>query len=171
MRMSKYFKMARINAVCVALAGILFAASLYDLSRAEDAPPGDLTIGYDGEGKIDASEQACLSFVKETTMWSKTEIEQGALKVCAARKRHAEAYEALQRNYRALIQEMAKDARLDPASAASNLKILMKACIDHKFALTTGGHNIMIDVIENDIASKCFALGANLLGDEIRELR
>jgi hypothetical protein len=28
----------------------------------------------------------------------------------------------------------------------------------------------MVDVIENDIAAKCLALGANLLRDEIHEL-
>ena len=42
----------------------------------------------------------------------------------------------------------------------------MKACIDHKFGLTTGGHNIMIDIIENDIATSCLTLGSNLLRDE-----
>ena len=39
----------------------------------------------------------------------------------------------------------------------------MKACLDHKFGLTTGGHNIMIDVIENDIVTACLTLGSNLL--------
>jgi hypothetical protein len=29
----------------------------------------------------------------------------------------------------------------------------------------------MVDVIENEIAGKCLALGANLLREEIRELR
>jgi hypothetical protein len=38
--------------------------------------------------------------------------------------------------------------------------------MDHTFGLTTGGHNIMIDVIENDIAAQCLTLGANLLKDE-----
>jgi hypothetical protein len=48
---------------------------------------------------------------------------------------------------------------------------MVKACIDHKFGLTNGGHNIMVDVIENEIARKCLAMAANLLRDEIRELR
>jgi len=38
--------------------------------------------------------------------------------------------------------------------------------MDHKFGLTTGGHNIMIDIIENDIAAQCLTLGSNLLKDE-----
>jgi hypothetical protein len=52
-----------------------------------------------------------------------------------------------------------------PAAVAS-FKVLVKACMDHKFGLTTGGHNIMIDIIENDIAAQCLTLGSNLLKDE-----
>jgi len=138
----------------------------------EGAPPERLTIGYEGEGKVDASWQACLASVKEETEgWSKTDIENGARKICAARKRHVEAYAALQSNYRTLMGLLAQDVRLSPAEAAANLKIMMKACIDHKSGITTGGHNIMVDVIENEIAGKCLALGANLLREEIRELR
>ena len=148
---------------------IFLAASVSVFANAKDAPPDRLVIGYENEGKVEASYQACLAFVKETTLWSKAEIESGAKRVCAARKRHVRAYEALQRNYRLLMKELAQDVRLDPAAASSNLKILVKACIDHKSGLTTGGHNIMIDVIENDIAAKCLTLGANLLRDETSE--
>ncbi len=42
----------------------------------------------------------------------------------------------------------------------------MKACISHKQGLTTGGHNIMIDIIENDIVTSCLTLGSNLIRDE-----
>jgi hypothetical protein len=108
---------------------------------------------------------------EETEGWSKTDIENGARKICAARKRHVEAYAALQSNYRTLMGLLAQDVRLSPAEAAANLKIMLKACIDHKSGITTGGHNIMVDVIENEIAGKCLALGANLLREEIRELR
>jgi hypothetical protein len=50
--------------------------------------------------------------------------------------------------------------------AVSNLKTLIKACMDHKFGITTGGHNIMIDVIENDVSAGCLTLGSNLIKDE-----
>ena len=96
---------------------------------------------------------------------------EGILEHCAARKRHVEAYAALQSKYRMLMGLLAQDVRLSSAEAAANLKIMMKACIDHKSGITTGGHNIMVDVIENEIAGKCLALGANLLREEIRELR
>jgi hypothetical protein len=156
----------------VAVVAVVLTAPLGGLARAKDAPPERLTIGYENEGKVDASWQACLAWVKEETVgWSKTDIEKAARKVCAARKRHVEAYEALQSNYRTLMGLLAQDVRLSPTEAAANLKIMLKACIDHKFGITTGGHNIMIDVIENEIAGKCLALGANLLRDEIRELR
>jgi hypothetical protein len=136
-----------------------------------DPPPERLIIGYDDEGEIDASPQACVAHVEaETEGWSKKDVEEAAQKQCAARKRHLESYEALQSNYRTLMGLLARDVRTQPADTAANLKIMVKACIDHKFGVTTGGHNIMVDVIENDIAAKCLALGANLLRDEIREL-
>jgi hypothetical protein len=65
---------------------------------------------------------------------------------------------------------LAQDIRTQPADVAAQLRIMVKACIDHKSGVSTGGHNIMVDVIENDIAAKCLALGANLLRDEIHEL-
>ena len=155
----------------VALVTVLLTVSAGGLAHAKEAPPERLTIGYEGDGKVDASWQACLASVKEDTEgWSKTDIENGARKICAARKRHVEAYAALQSNYRTLMGLLAQDVRLSPAEAAANLKIMMKACIDHKSGVSTGGHNIMVDVIENDIAAKCLALGANLLRDEIHEL-
>ncbi len=38
--------------------------------------------------------------------------------------------------------------------------------MSHMFGLTTGGHNIMIDIIENDTAAQCLTLGSNLLKAE-----
>src|SRR5215472_13422733 len=116
-----------------ALVTVLLAAAVGGLARAKEAPPERLTIGYEDEGKVDASWQACLASAKEETEgWSKTDIENGARKICAARKRHVEAYAALQSNYRTLMGLLAQDVRLSPAEAAANLKIMMKACIDHK---------------------------------------
>jgi polar amino acid transport system substrate-binding protein len=158
------------------LAGVMRA-------RDEDPPPERLTIGssdadasspsdaYDDDGKIDASPQACVADVTaDVGDWSKKDIEEAARKLCAARKRHVEAYEALQSNYRTLMGLLAQDIRLEPTDAAAQLRMMVKACIDHKSDVSTGGHNIMVDVIENDIAAKCLALGANLMRDEIREL-
>jgi hypothetical protein len=142
---------------------IAFAA----LAHAEDATfPKHLTLGYDNEGKIDASPQACLALVKEVTQWDKAESEQGAKQVCAARKRHVDAYATLQADYAQFVKAFSTDRRLDLVGAIANFKTLFKACVEHKFGLTTGGHNIMIDVIENDIATDCLTLGANLLKQE-----
>lgn len=153
------------------LAPIVLLASFS--SMAFGAPPPErLIIGYDGEGTIDASSPACVADVKaETAGWSKKDIEEAARKQCAARKRHVESYEALQSNYRTLMGLLAEDAHTQPAEAAEQLKMMVKACIDHKSGVSTGGHNVMVNVIENDIAAKCLTLGANLLRDEIRELR
>jgi hypothetical protein len=164
-------RISPVQKILTSIVAFLLAFSVNFFARAEDAAPDRLVIGYENEGKVEANYQAYLGFVKETTLWSKAEIARGAKRVCAARKRHIEAYEGLQKNYQILMQELKKDVRLDPPAAASNLQILMKACIDHKFGLTTGGHNIMIDVIENNIAAKCLVLGVNLLREETGEFR
>jgi hypothetical protein len=136
------------------------------VANAEGSVPTALTIGYDDEGKVDTSATACLAAVREVTEWDKAATETGAKKVCAARKRHADAYAALQNNYKAFVEAFSQDRRLNLPEAIANLKTMIKACMDHKFGITTGGHNIMIDVIENDIRAGCLNLGSNLIKDE-----
>src|SRR5262249_488379 len=46
---------------------VVLTASLSGLAGAKEAPPERLTIGYEDEGKIDASPQACLTWVNEET--------------------------------------------------------------------------------------------------------
>lgn len=128
--------------------------------------PQHLTIGYEREGKIDAQPQACLAFVKEITEWDKTQTEKGAKDVCAARKRHVDAYNVLQATYKNFVKAFSVDRRLSLPKSVESFKALVKACISHKQGLTTGGHNIMIDIIENDIVTSCLILGNNLLRDE-----
>jgi hypothetical protein len=142
--------------------------TLGQAARAEDEIPSQLVTGYDGEGQVDLSFHACLAHVQEVTTWEKGELERGAKDVCAARKRHADAYAALKSNYKAFVKAFSGDRRLDLPEAVSNLKALIKACMDHKFGITTGGHNIMIDVIENDIRAGCLRLGSNLIKDETK---
>jgi hypothetical protein len=145
---------------------VLVSTVLVGFARAETKVPDTITVGYDNEGKIDASPQACLAQVKGITEWDKAQTEKGAREVCAMRKRHVEAYAALQANYKNFVKAYSVDRRLDMPAAVSNFKILVKACMDHKFGLTTGGHNIMIDIIENDIAAQCLTLGSNFIKDE-----
>ncbi len=91
-------------------------------THAGTAVPDSLVIGYDNEGKIDASPAACLASVKEVTEWDKAQTEKGAKQVCAARKRHVEAYAALQSNYKNFVKAFSVDQRLDLPSAVSNLQ-------------------------------------------------
>ena len=130
---------------------LIATAALSQAAHAESAVPSELIIGYDSEGKVDPSPQACLAHVKEVTEWDKAATERGAQQVCAARKRHADAYAALQSNYKAFVEAFSQDRRLS---------------LDHKFGITTGGHNIMIDVIENDVSAGCLTLASNLIKDE-----
>ena len=150
----------------LALIVLVALMALAGIARAETAVPDRLVIGYDNEGKIDASPQACLALVKEITEWDKAQTEKGPKEVCAARKRHVEAYAALQSNYKNFVKAFSVDRRLNLPGAVSSFSTLVKACMEHKFGLTTGGHNIMIDVIENDVATQCLILGSNLLKDE-----
>ena len=64
----------------------------------------------------------------------------------------------------------AEDGRLDLDAAVSHFQKLVKNCFDHEYALTTGGHNIAMDIIPNDIATSCLTLGANLLDEETAKL-
>jgi hypothetical protein len=145
---------------------LLAACVMPQGAYAESTVPAALVIGYDNEGKVDTDFQACLAYVRDVAEWDKAATEGGAKQVCAARKRHADAYAALQSNYKAFVEAFSKDRRLNLPDAVSNLKTLIKACMDHKFGITTGGHNIMIDVIENDISASCLSFGSNLIKDE-----
>jgi len=150
---------------------VLLTVAAGSVARAERAlPPEQLTIGYEYEGKIDASPQACLATVKEITEWNEADTQRGAREVCAARKKHIDAYAALQTNYRNFIRQVTMDRRLDWTEAAATVPTLVKTCIAHKFSITTGGHNIRIDIINNEIATACLTLAANLLRGETRQL-
>jgi Skp family chaperone for outer membrane proteins len=155
-----------IHMLLKATLAVLASILLIGVAHAETAVPDRLVIGYDNEGKIDASPAACLASVKEITEWDKAQTEKGARQVCAMRKRHVEAYSALQSNYKNFVKAFSVDQRLNLPSAVSNLKLLIKACMEHKSGLTTGGHNIMIDIIENNIAAQCLTLGSNLIKGE-----
>jgi uncharacterized protein len=134
-------------------------------------PVGDrLAIGYDDEGKIDTSPQGCKAYVKETTEWDPVASEKASREVCAARKRHLEAYDQLQQSYQNLMIEMISDRRLNREEASTHLRTFIKSCIDHKYQLTTGGHNIQIDIIPNEIAAACLSLASKMLDYETSHL-
>jgi hypothetical protein len=151
-------------ATSVALAGSV---------RAETAVPDHLVIGYDDEGEeIDTNPQACVAEVESVTRGEKAaKIKKDAREVCAARKRRVEAHAALQSNYKKFVNEFSEDRRLNLPAAVSNLKTLVRACIDHKFGLTTGGHNIWIEIIPHTIVAECLTLGSNLIKDETTKLK
>ncbi len=150
------------------LVAFLIAANLpaYAKDEARKPLPDHLTFGYDQEGKVDATPAACEAVVKETVEWGPEETKQAVKDVCAARKRHIEAYAAVQKSYKALAKQIEPDHRIDPASAVTAFKAMVKDCIDHKTSLTTGGHNIMIDIIPNDIATACLNIGKTVLDNE-----
>jgi hypothetical protein len=139
---------------------------------AEDAQmPVTLVIGYDEEGKVDASEAGCRAFVQEVVEWEKPQVDQAVHDVCAVRKRHADAYAALQAAYAAFRAELAENTRFDGAAAATHLSQMVKSCIEHKWAITTGGHNIGIDMVPNAIDADCLEIGRALIVKETAYLK
>jgi hypothetical protein len=157
-----------LTTVTIAALVSLVAAGLAAGEQA--TPPETLVIGYENEGKIDASREACVAHVKEVTEWSEAETQRGAREVCVARRKHIDAYATLQANYRAFIRALTFDRRLDWDEGTKTVPVLVKTCMTHKFSLTTGGHNIRIDIISNEISASCLTLIGNLLRDETRQL-
>jgi hypothetical protein len=128
--------------------------------------PEKLTFGYEYEGEVDASPKACEATVREVVEWSEEEVKRGTADVCAARKAHVDAYAALQQSYKEFAKTFGQDTRLNTGEAVAHFQQLVKECIDHKTGITTGGHNIALDIIPNQIASECLALGKRLLDEE-----
>ncbi len=151
--------------LAIALA-IMLAATLPGFAEERQPMPDKLAFGYDEEGKVDASQAGCEGYVKENVEWPEPEMADAIKDVCGARKRHVEAYAAIQKSYKTLAKKIGDDTRLDKAAAVTSFEAMIKACIDHKSNMTTGGHNIMIDVIPNDIAARCLDLGRAMLDEE-----
>ncbi len=149
--------------------GFLIAASVPTRAQDDDGwhpPPAQLAIGYEGEGKVDATPAACERFVREMVEWSEEDTKRGIEDVCAARKRHVEAYAAIQKSYKALVKYIEPDTRLNPAESIKQFEAMIKACIDHKMNINTGGHNIYLDMIPNHVAAECLKLGKQVLDGE-----
>lgn len=121
--------------------------------------PETLVIGYDQEGHVDATEASCRAFVSQVVAWDKAETNQAVHDVCAARQKHLDAYAAFQSAYAKLRAALQTQVRLDGGAAAKALASLVKSCIDMKWALSTGGHNVRIDMVPNEIAAGCLDMG------------
>jgi len=132
--------------------------------------PKTLVIGYDEEGKIDASAEACRVFVTEVVEWEKAEMEQAVRDVCAVRQKHLDAYAAFQAAYGKFRSTMQEQTRFDGGKAATSLAGLVKSCIEMKWALSTGGHNIGIDMVPNTIDAECLDKGRAILVEETNRL-
>jgi hypothetical protein len=146
---------------------ILLALAAGSPVHAADKPmPKTLVIGYENEGKIDASEQACREFVTQTVEWDKAQTDQAVKDVCALRKKHVDAYAALQDAYKQFRTVLAPQTRFDGALAVQHLAQMINSCIEHKWAISTGGHNIGLDMVPNDIDTQCLEIGRDLLVKE-----
>jgi hypothetical protein len=143
-------------ALCVAGATFAIAGDL----------PEKLTFGYESEGEVDASPAACEATVRELVEWDEAAVQQATKDVCAARKAHVDAYQAIQQSYKDFAKTFGEDTRLNTGEAVEHFQQLVKECIDHKSGITTGGHNIAIDIIPNQIAAACLDLGKRLLDEE-----
>jgi hypothetical protein len=144
---------------------IVLCVAAAHLAEAGDLP-AKLTVGYDQEGEVDASPSACEAATKDLVEWSDAEMKEAIALVCKARQAHIAAYAALQKSYKRFAKVFGEDTRLDTAEAVDHFQHMIKACIDHKSGITTGGHNIATDIIPNDIAANCLDWGRHMLDDE-----
>jgi hypothetical protein len=152
--------------ISIFFAALLLTATAYAQDEARKPLPQTLTFGYEGEGKVDATPAACLAAAHEAVEWTEEETKKAADQICAARKHHLDAYAAIQKSYRALAKQIEPDHRLDPPAAIASFEAMVKACIDHKSSINTGGHNIYIDIIPNHVAAECLKFGKELLDSE-----
>src|SRR5674476_206456 len=148
----------------------LFAVVVLCLSAgmpacADDAPQRPFRLGYESEGKVDASIKGCAAYVHAEVEWNKADTARGIRRVCAARQRHMRAYRDLQKKYQRFLKTAAEDKRLNPAAAIENIRTMFKACVDYKWNMTTGGHNIAIDITSNEIVDTCLRLTSRLLDE------
>lgn len=96
-------------AACLALPAVTASAQ-------DPGPmPQTLVIGYEDEGKIDASPAACRAFVKDMVEWSKPEEDQAVKDVCSYRRKHIDAYESLQAAYSRFRAALSEQTRFDGA--------------------------------------------------------
>lgn len=153
----------------ITIVAMMTVASIGAQAASYELPNGPLIIGYEGEGKVEASAEDCLTFVKDTTQWTDAQTKEGADKVCRARKRHKDAHDALEAAYQT-FRMRSPDKRLDIEQSVAQFRTMMKSCIEHKLRLTTGGHNIMIDIIPNEIAGSCLEIGAQMLSNEAERI-
>lgn len=161
------FHPARLLALACSLS-LLVTASAHADDNA--SMPRTLVIGYEEEGKVDPSAASCREFVNETIEWEKAEMEQAIKDVCAHRREHVDAYEALQTAYSAFRAVLQEQIRFDGPEAARSIAAIVKNCIDFKWALSTGGHNIGMDMMPNVIAASCLEMGRELLEDQTSAL-
>ena len=75
------------------------------------------------------------------------------------------AYRDLQKKYQRFLKTAAEDKRLNSAAAIENIRTMFKACVDYKWNMTTGGHNIAIDITSNEIVDTCLRLTSRLLDE------
>jgi hypothetical protein len=76
----------------------------------------------------------------------------------------------VQKSYKALVAAIGGDHRLDAPAAAKNFSTMVKACIDYKSNLTSGGHNVMTDIIPNAIAADCLTAGKKMIDVDAKGL-
>lgn len=146
---------------------------LPDRLHAQTRTDERLTIGYENEGKIDASKKACIAFVNELGGDSveTSRAARMAAPVCEFRDRHIAAYEEFQRSYRKLWSLVRADQRIDPPAAIEQLRRAIKSCIDFKDGLNFDGlHGLGVDMVPNQNATQCLAIGTRLANDEIKRL-
>jgi pyruvate formate-lyase activating enzyme-like uncharacterized protein len=96
--------------------------------------PDRLTFGYESEGEVDATPKACEATVREVVEWSEEDVKKAIVDVCAARKAHVDAYEAVQNSYKNFAKTFGEDTRLNTGEAVEQCLDLGKRLLDEETA-------------------------------------
>lgn len=122
-----------------------------------------LKLGYDNEGKVDASPASCRAFVREMMTANEADLRKFEAEVCEARTKHKQAYAEFQRVYGEFLVVVGDDNRLDMKAAADHIRSVVASCIDYRWAITSDARNVNVDIIPNRIATDCLETGSSLL--------
>jgi hypothetical protein len=145
---------------------MLLVGAASQVQALEDAgAPKTLTIGYEGEGKVDASPATCMAIAQDVEA-GRDGIKEAATEICQSRQRHIDAYNAMQQSYQKLLKAVDDTGSLHPAQAAQGLKTMIHACIDHKFGLVETGRRSVIVMMPDEVAASCLDLGRKIVDTE-----
>lgn len=124
-----------------------------------------LIIGYEGEGRVDASYGACKSFVEGLNGSDVQEGDSQVLEVCTARQNHLRAYDEFQTAYR-IFRQALTGTKIGPDDPSQAMVKLLRNCIVFRSNMLSGARGVGLDIIGNEAPTDCLKLGTQMLNEQ-----